>query len=110
MDRKNQIRVLAAKNEISIAKLAVEVGVRPHTLRRYTRHDAEPRLELCEKIAEFLGVSVAEVLGTEIDSQAVTTEDQTSFAVGISETELLNMPSDLLAELQAYLQKARSTD
>ena len=103
MNRKNQIRRLAAENNITNAKLAVEVGVQPHTLRRYTRHEAEPKLELAEKLAQFFDVSVADVLGTEIAQQ----QKSGNAVIGITEDELLNMPAKLLADLQAYLQKAR---
>lgn len=102
MNRKNQIRRLAAENNITIAKLAVEVGVQPHTLRRYTRHEAEPKLELAEKLAQFFDVSVANVLGTEIAQQK-----SGAAVIGITEDELLNMPPELLADLQTYLRTAR---
>ena len=103
MNRKNQIRRLAAEHNITIAKLAVAIGVQPHTLRRYTRHEAEPKLELAEKLAQFFDVSVADVLGTEIAQQ----QKSGNAVIGITEDELLNMPPKLLADLQAYLQKAR---
>ena len=106
MNRKNQIRRLAAENNITIAKLAVAIGVQPHTLRRYTRHEAEPKLELAEKLAQFFDVSVADVIGTESVQQQKTG----NAVIGISEDELLNMPAKLLADLQAYLRTARSSD
>jgi len=65
-DRRNRIRVLAAERGMTIAELAARVGMQPHTLRRYTRHEAEPKLEIAEKIASILGVSIDEVLGTAI--------------------------------------------
>ena len=106
MNRKNQIRRLAAENDITIAKLAVAIGVQPHTLRRYTRHEAEPKLELAEKLAQFFDVSVADVIGTESVQQQKTG----NAVIGITEDELLGMPSELLADLQAYLRTARSSD
>ena len=77
--------------------------MQPHTLRRYTRHEAEPKLELAEKLAQFFDVSVSDVLGTEIAQQ----QKSGNAVIGITEDELLNMPPKLLADLQAYLQKAR---
>ena len=106
MNRKNQIRRLAAENDITIAKLAVAIGVQPHTLRRYTRHEAEPKLELAEKLAQFFDVSVADVIGTESVQQQKTG----NAVIGITEDELLGMPAKLLADLQAYLRTARSSN
>jgi phage repressor protein C with HTH and peptisase S24 domain len=65
-NRRNRIRFLAAERGLTIAELAVQIGMQPHTLRRYTRHEAEPKLEIAEKVAEVLGVSIDDVLGTEI--------------------------------------------
>jgi DNA-binding XRE family transcriptional regulator len=104
MDRKNQIRRLAAENNITIAKLAVEIGVQPHTLRRYTRHEAEPRLELCEKIANRLGCTIDEVLNS---PTSVAPAAFANVAIGISEDELMSMPPKLLADLQIYLKSRR---
>ena len=40
--------------------------MQPHTIRRYTRQEAQPRLELAEKIANYFGVHVNEVLGADV--------------------------------------------
>ena len=62
-ERRNRIKVLAAEKGLTIAELAVGIGVQPHTLRRYTRHEAQPRLELADKIADFFGCTREDVLG-----------------------------------------------
>ena len=54
---------------MSLTQLAEKVEVRPHTIRRYTRQEAQPRIELAEKIAEVLGVHVNDVLGGEVIAQ-----------------------------------------
>ena len=63
--RKNRIKILLAENDISAKDLADQIGKQAQTLRRYVRHEAEPRLEVAEAIAEALGCSVDEVLGVE---------------------------------------------
>lgn len=68
MTRQNRIAVLAAEHAMSVSELARRADVQPHNLRRYTRQEAQPRLELAEKIAAALGVSVNEVLGTQIEN------------------------------------------
>ncbi len=50
-ERKNRIKILAAQADMSIPALAEKVDVQPHTIRRYTRQEAQPRIELAEKIA-----------------------------------------------------------
>tara|TARA_R100000655_G_scaffold82308_1_gene121828 strand:- start:6087 stop:6713 length:627 start_codon:yes stop_codon:yes gene_type:complete len=68
-DRKNRIKVLAAEADISLAELAKKIDVKPHTIRRYTRQEAQPRIELAEKIATVFGVHVNDVLGGQVISQ-----------------------------------------
>jgi len=68
-DRKNRIKILATQAEMSLTQLAEKVEVKPHTIRRYTRQEAQPRIELAEKIAEVLGVHVNDVLGGEVIAQ-----------------------------------------
>jgi phage repressor protein C with HTH and peptisase S24 domain len=63
--RKNRIKILLAEHEISAKDLAEQIGRQAQTLRRYVRHESEPRLEVAEAIAEALGCSVDEVLGVE---------------------------------------------
>ena len=64
LTRKNRIRILAAEKGVTIAQLAKELDMLPHTLRRYTRHEAEPRLELADKIAAYFNVHRDDVLGS----------------------------------------------
>lgn len=68
MSRRNRIRMLAAERGITIAELAIAVGMQPPALRRYTRHEAEPKLEIAQAIAAYFDVPVDQVLGTEPDS------------------------------------------
>ena len=63
--RKNRIKILLAEHEISAKDLADQIGRQAQTLRRYVRHEAEPKLEVAEAIAEALGCTVDEVLGVE---------------------------------------------
>lgn len=51
---------------MAIPELSEKVGVKAHTIRRYTRQEAQPRIELAEKIANVFGVHVNEVLGASI--------------------------------------------
>ena len=63
--RKNRMKILLAEHNISAKELADQIGRQAQTLRRYVRHEAEPRLEIAETIAEVLGVGIDEVLGAE---------------------------------------------
>ncbi len=65
-ERKNRIKILAAQADISIPALAEKVDVQPHTIRRYTRQEAQPRIELAEKIAAVFGVTINDVLGSDL--------------------------------------------
>lgn len=65
-DRKNRIKVLAAERNLSVAELAKISGVQPHNLRRYARQEAQPRLEMAQKIAAALQVSLDDVMGTSL--------------------------------------------
>ena len=69
--RKNRIKILLAEHEISAKDLADQIGKQAQTLRRYVRHEAEPRIEVAELIADVLGVGIDEVLGAE-DAVIVT--------------------------------------
>ncbi len=67
MKRRNRIRLLAAERGLTIAELAIAIDMQPHTLRRYSRHEAEPKIEIAEKIANYFGVSRDHVIGDETD-------------------------------------------
>lgn len=67
MKRRNRIRLLAAERGLTIAELAIAIEMQPHTLRRYSRHEAEPKIEIAEKIANYFGVSRDYVIGDETD-------------------------------------------
>jgi len=69
MKRRNRIRLLAAERGLTIAELAIAIDMQPHTLRRYSRHEAEPRIELAETIAEYFGVTRDYVIGDENDTK-----------------------------------------
>ena len=75
MARRNRIRLLAAEAGMTMAELAVAINMQPHTLRRYSRHEAEPKLEIAQAIADFFRVSVDDVLGTSLGSPAVVSGD-----------------------------------
>jgi len=70
---KNRIAEFAAKAGYKIPELAEMIGMRPPTLRCYTRHEREPREELAEMIALKLGCSAAEIMGL----QAVGNDEPT---------------------------------
>lgn len=76
MDRKNRIRILAAERNLSVANLATQSGIHPHNLRRYARQEAQPRLEVASRIANALGVTVDEVLGTSLGTAPITPPSQ----------------------------------
>lgn len=66
VERRNKIRILAAERNLSVAELAKLSGVQPHNLRRYARQEAQPKIEIANKIAEALNVSLDEVMGTKL--------------------------------------------
>ena len=69
--RQNRIKILCAQNDISIADLAKKIGMQPAALRRYTRHEAQPRIELAQQVAAALNVTPDEVLGIKIGSEKI---------------------------------------
>lgn len=64
MERKNRIKILAAERDLSVAALGRLVGMAEATLRTYTRQERQPPLKRAKKIADKLGVSVDDVIGT----------------------------------------------
>ena len=70
--RRNRIAILAAERGKTISELAEIVEVKAHTLRRYARHDSQPRLEMAQQIADKLQVSLEDVLGTDIVEPVAT--------------------------------------
>ena len=59
----NRIKQLCAEADITISELARRIDMQPHALRRYTRHESEPKLALAKRIAKEIGVGVEDVLG-----------------------------------------------
>ena len=70
--RKNRIKVLMADAAVSAKELANLIDMQPHTLRRYVRHEAEPRLEIAQSIADALNVTVDQVLGVDSEGSVVS--------------------------------------
>lgn len=68
--RQNRIKILCAEHNIPVAQLAQRIGMQPAALRRYTRQEAQPKLELAQLIAETLSVSVDDVLGVKIGTES----------------------------------------
>ena len=83
--RKNRIKILLAEHSISAKDLALKIGKEAQTLRRYVRHEAEPRLEMANAIAEALGVSVDEVLGVDEITQIKTEKNRMLPVYGAAE-------------------------
>lgn len=61
----NNILNLARSKSISISELARRIDMEPHTLRRYTRGETEPKSDLALKLADVFGCMPSEVLGLE---------------------------------------------
>jgi phage repressor protein C with HTH and peptisase S24 domain len=74
--RKNRIKILLAEHEISAKDLADKIGKQAQTLRRYVRHEAEPKLEVAEAIADALGCTVDAVLGVEVITSSKPTDSR----------------------------------
>jgi phage repressor protein C with HTH and peptisase S24 domain len=74
--RRNRIKTLCALKELSVTELAKKIDMQPHALRRYTRQEAQPRLELAQAIAEALDVPVDDVLGVQIGAEKVDESKQ----------------------------------
>jgi phage repressor protein C with HTH and peptisase S24 domain len=64
--RQNRIKILCAEHDISVRELADRIGMNAPAMRRYTRQEAQPRLEMAQKIAVTLGVTVEDVVGVDI--------------------------------------------
>ena len=74
---KNRIKILAAERDINITDLAAAIGKSAHALRRYTRQEAQPRIELADQLAEFFGCTRAEVLGESAQTAAAAARRET---------------------------------
>ena len=60
---KNRIKELAARAGVSTTDLARRIDMNAPALRRYLRHETQPKTELAERIAAALGCTINEVLG-----------------------------------------------
>ena len=69
--RQNRIKILCAQHNLSVAELAKKIDMQPAALRRYTRQEAQPKLELAQQIADTLNVAVDNVLGVKIGSEKI---------------------------------------
>ena len=69
--RRNRIKILCAQHDLSVAELAKKINMQPAALRRYTRQEAQPKLELAQQIADMLNVVVDDVLGVKIGSKKI---------------------------------------
>jgi len=69
---RNSIKRLCAENDMSVSELARRINMQPHALRRYTRvredgnQEAQPSIELAQKIADAIGVSIDQVIGVDL--------------------------------------------
>lgn len=62
-DFSNSLCRLISDRNISQSKLAEDLGLKPASVSRYCRGKQSPRDNVKEKIAEYFGVTVAEMLG-----------------------------------------------
>ena len=60
---RNRISELCRHADIDVSELARRIGWKPAALRRYARHESEPKTDLAMKIASALGVTYDEVVG-----------------------------------------------
>ena len=84
MERKNRIKILAAERDLTVAALARLVGVHAATLRTYTRQHRQPPLKKAKKIADALGISVDDVIGTYQSTGAEADNDHLALAASIN--------------------------
>ena len=64
--RLNRIKAVLADREVKSSELAAALGKTPVSISRWCNNDSQPSLETLFAVADFLGVSVKELL---VDNQ-----------------------------------------
>jgi len=108
--RRNRIAETCRSRGISVARLAEMVGMQGAALRRYTRHEAEPSLEIVDAVASALGVPRAEILGEAVQAPAkqIPVYGQAQGGPGFDITlidgpvDRIDRPDDLAGAAEAY--------
>ena len=62
---RNRISELIASRGMNGTELAQQVGMHPHSMRRYIRNQTQPKAPLAKSIADIFNVSVEYVLGVD---------------------------------------------
>lgn len=115
----NRLRNLRNKNNLTLkeqTKKLNEIGIKITSdgLSKYERGEREPKLETWQKLADFFGVSVAYLQGTEPDWQEITPETkQTIFellnyyyfdGLNFKDPKNLNQVNELTSAVNRYIQ------
>ena len=67
----NRLRLLRYERGLELAEVAASIGVNRQTLGRLERGDtAQPSAQTAKRLAEFYGMSIAELLGVDERSAA----------------------------------------
>jgi len=108
----NRIKQLCAEADITISQLARRIDMQPHALRRYTRHESEPKLSLAKRIGQELNVGVEDVIGmantTAIQSRSIPLYGAAEGGVGVEITDVsapidqIEAPSFLASVTDGY--------
>jgi len=108
----NRIKQLCAEADITISQLARRIDMQPHALRRYTRHESEPKLSLAKRIGQELNVGVEDVIGmastTAISSRSIPLYGAAEGGVGVEITDVsapidqIEAPSFLASVTDGY--------
>lgn len=72
---KNRIKELRIKSGLSQAQLANELGISNQIISFYENDKREPKIETWQKLANFFGVSVRYLQGTEEEPCSLTKQE-----------------------------------
>ena len=69
-----RIKIIRKSKKISQKKLAETIGCATVSIQKYESNERTPSLEVLNKIAAALGVTVSEILGESLSSKNLTLE------------------------------------
>lgn len=89
----NKIKALRLAKGISQEELAAQLGYQRQTASQWERLGAVPRTEALQKLADFFGVTIDELLGREVtaktDAEKVSAKDQRDLDKFLQQSEIM---------------------
>lgn len=94
MESKNRLKELRTSRGLTLKELGAKVNMRDNTLSQYENGHRQPRLETWQKLADFFGVSVQYLQGTEPDYHEITENTKIAFAYFMNNAYFFDVDSE----------------